>query len=202
MTIENTMNTVPAIYGLVLSGGKSTRMGSDKGALTYYDVPQREYCYTMLAQLCDRVFLSLRKDQQQEIPNTLERVIDVETFRGPFNGILSAHKRFPDKAWLVVACDLPLLDVNTLKILLRERDPNRYATAMATRNTKLPEPLVAIWEPKALAGAMGYLQSAEGSSPRKYLVTSDTKLVYPSEDQFLYNANSQEEYHFAKSQLK
>ncbi|MFT5737968.1 MAG: molybdopterin-guanine dinucleotide biosynthesis protein A, partial [Maribacter sp.] len=31
------------IYGLVLAGGKSTRMGVDKGLITYHGLPQRDY---------------------------------------------------------------------------------------------------------------------------------------------------------------
>lgn len=177
-------------------------MGSDKSLLKYHGVPQREYFYTLLESLCDRVFLSLRADQQHEISQEFDHILDSDMYAGPFNGILSAHERFPDKAWLVLACDLPLLDIDTLKVLVRERDPKRCATTMATRKTGLPEPLIAIWEPQGLLDAISYLQSTEGSGPTKYLINSDVKMVYPQEDKLLYNANSLEEYHFAKSQLK
>ena len=196
------MSDIPALYGLVLSGGKSTRMGSDKGLLEYHGVPQREYFYTLLEQFCDEVYLSLRPDQQQEVPQNFNYIVDNDNYRGPFNGILSAHEEFPERAWLVLACDLPLLDRDTLKTLVEERDPKVYATAMATKKTGLPEPLVAIWEPKGLSAAMPYLTLSESSCPRKYMINADIKTVHPREDKLLYNANSLEEYHFAKFQLK
>ncbi len=195
------MSNIPVLYGLVLSGGKSTRMGADKGLLEYHGVPQREYFYTLLEELCDEVYLSLRSDQLRDVPQSFKYIIDTDRHQGPFNGILSAHQKFPKAAWLVLACDLPLLDLDTLKTLVAERDAILDATAMATKKTGLPEPLVAIWEPYGLSAAMDYLQSGEGSSPRKYLINSNSKRVHPEEDKLLYNANSLEEYQLAKTLL-
>ncbi len=190
------------LYGLVLSGGRSTRMGTDKGLLEYHGVPQREYFYNILKKCCDRVFLSIRDDQEKEVDQKFNYIKDQNEYRGPFNGILSAHKRFPNAAWLVLACDLPLLELSTITQLVTERDPNYIATAFATSKTRLPEPLIAIWEPKSLVKALDYLRSAESSGPRKYLMNSSVKIIHPVKDQVLCNANSLEEYHFAKSKLK
>ncbi len=43
---------VPAINGLVLSGGKSTRMGSDKGEIKYHGTSQRQHVHHLLAAHC------------------------------------------------------------------------------------------------------------------------------------------------------
>ncbi len=194
-------STTPKLYGLVLAGGKSTRMGSDKGLLTYHDVPQQEYLYHLLGQLCDDVFLSIRDEQKVSIPDGLKAIIDKNEYRGPFNGILSAHLEYPEVAWLVLACDLPLIDLETLQLLVENRNPNQGATSFATKETKLPEPLITIWEPKGLREAMHHMQSAESSCPRKFLINSDTKLVFPERDELLYNANNIEDYEYAKSKI-
>jgi len=98
------------IYGLVLSGGKSTRMGQDKGLITYHGIPQRDHLYKILDEVCDRTYLSIRKDQKEAIAAEFNTIVDRNEYRGPYNGLLSAHKAFPDVAWLVLACDLPLID--------------------------------------------------------------------------------------------
>ncbi len=189
------------LYGLILSGGKSTRMGNDKGLLDYHGLPQRDYLYGMAAEVCDQVFFSIREEQQGEIDATDRYIVDRNEYRGPLNGILSAHKAHPDAAWVVLACDLPLLDVNALQTLVNERDSDKLATAYATRESKLPEPLVSIWEPKGLQQAMVYMEAAQSSCPRKFLINSDIKLIYPEKDEVLYNANSLAEYQFALAKV-
>jgi len=182
------------LNGLVLAGGKSTRMGKDKGQISYHGIPQSTYLYNILEKICDNTFLSIREDQQNQYDDTFKVIVDQNLFRGPFNGLLSAHKHDPKAAWLVVACDLPLIDKKSLELLVRERDSEKRATSFATEKTRLPEPLAAIWEPHGLKNAINYLENSESSCPRKYLINSDIKLVYPKEDTVLLNANFEEEY--------
>ncbi|WP_190808683.1 NTP transferase domain-containing protein [Flagellimonas sp. S3867] len=192
---------IPKLYGLVLAGGKSTRMGSDKGLLKYHSVPQQEYLYNLLDEVCNTVYLSMRKDQENHLANNFKVIVDQNEYRGPFNGILSAHKAHPEAAWLVLACDLPLIDLSSLKRLVDGRNPEKLATSFATKKSGLPEPLITIWEPKGLAKAMTYLETVESSCPRKFLINSEITLTHPERDEILYNANSLEDYEFIKSKI-
>ncbi|WP_321160189.1 NTP transferase domain-containing protein [Muriicola sp. Z0-33] len=189
------------VYGLVLAGGKSTRMGRDKGSIVYHDIPQRDYLYGLLTSLCKKTFYSIREDQQEEFKSDDHLIVDENIFRGPLNGILSAHRKFPDVAWLVLACDLPFIDLAMLNKLLEERNQNCHATAFSVSQSGLPEPLAAIWEPEGLKGAIGYLDNGSSSCPRKYLINSNVKLVVPEKDLGLLNANSEEDYKEALSKL-
>lgn len=180
------------VYGLVLSGGKSTRMGKDKRSMDYHGIPQADYLYHLLSKVTTRTFISLRKEQQ--VSDGLGVIRDGHHYKGPFNGMLSAHDRFPEVAWLVLACDLPLMDLSSLEALVAQRDSNRFATAYASKANPLPEPLCAIWEPRALKDAVRYLNDGAGSCPRKFLLNRDTKLVYPEDGDVLLNANHPEDY--------
>ena len=182
------------IMGLVLAGGKSTRMGTDKGLLSYHGKPQREYLYEQMRPLCRDVYLSIRPEQKDSLPEGFASIADENIYRGPLNGLLSAHHAFPEAAWLVVACDLPLIDRQVLEYLIDRRNPDAMATAFATRKTGLPEPLAAIWEPHGLQAAETHLQTAESSCPRKFLINTETTLVYPEDDLWVANANEPEEY--------
>jgi len=189
------------LYGLILSGGKSTRMGTDKGVLEYHGKPQREYLFELAEQFCDAAFYSIRQEQLKEFTNQ-PIVVDKNEYRGPFNGILSAHEAHPNRAWFVLACDLPFFDDKSVLQLLKERDLNKDATAFATHKNGLPEPLIAIWELSGLRRAKDYLKTVQNSCPRKFLLNSDINLVYPKTDKALYNANMPNEFEHAKSILK
>ncbi|WP_297703811.1 NTP transferase domain-containing protein [uncultured Eudoraea sp.] len=190
------------LYGLVLSGGKSARMGQDKGVIQYHDLPQREHIYNLLSRVCEKTFLSIRKEQASEISKDIATIIDKDEFKGPFNGLLSAHNIYPEVAWFVLACDLPLININAIKQLITARDSEKNATAFATRKSGLPEPLAAIWEPHGLANSIDYLEHATSSCPRKFLINSEIKLVYPMDDIVLMNANSEEDYREVLSKLE
>tara|TARA_R110000868_G_scaffold14075_16_gene65824 strand:- start:14559 stop:15152 length:594 start_codon:yes stop_codon:yes gene_type:complete len=188
------MTSVDKIYGLVLSGGKSTRMGKDKGLIAYHGIPQRDYIYKLLREVCEETFISIRKDQVDEIPNNFQVIVDENKFKGPYNGILSAHQKYPNVAWLVLACDLPLIDVAALKELIASRNSSKLATAFALKENPLPEPLCAIWEAEGLKASVEYMNSQQGSCPRKFLINNDVALVFPANEKVLLNANSETDY--------
>jgi molybdopterin-guanine dinucleotide biosynthesis protein A len=195
------MDGETGIMGLVLAGGQSRRMGTDKGLLEYHGIPQRDFLYEQLQPLCDQVFLSIRPEQRESLPLDKGYILDENQYKGPFNGLLSAHHAFPEAAWLVIACDLPLVDREVLSFLLERRDPGAMATAFATRASGLPEPLAAIWEPAGLREAEQYLNTAESSCPRKYLLNTKTTLVFPEDDLWVANANDPGEYKALRSKL-
>ncbi|MCM4166282.1 Molybdenum cofactor guanylyltransferase [Arenibacter antarcticus] len=182
------------IYGLILSGGKSTRMGIDKGMIDYHGMPQREYLYKLLKTLCHTTYMSVREEQVPEFSQEYNLIVDRNEYKGPYNGLLSAHHLNPKASWLVLACDLPLIDQTALKELIRERDCTKLATAFATEESGLPEPLCAIWEPEGLEKSVAYLNAGNGSCPRKFLINGDIHLVVPQNEEVLLNANYKEDY--------
>lgn len=184
---------IPPIYGLVLAGGKSQRMGRDKGLIDYHGMPQREYAYQLLSHVCKETFLSVRPDQVEEIPAALKPLPDVMLGLGPYGAILSAFQAHPDKAWLVLACDLPLAGAAALDYLIRHRNPSKMATAFQSPVSDFPDPLLTIWEPKSYLSLLQFL--AQGySCPRKALINSDIELLQAPDPKWLRNANTEEEY--------
>ncbi|OKS87379.1 NTP transferase domain-containing protein [Mucilaginibacter polytrichastri] len=177
---------VAPLSGLVLAGGKSTRMLTDKGSIAYHGITQRAYMFEMLGRFCAHVYLS---DKGQ---NGFETIEDTFTGLGPFGGILSAMQRNPNAAWLTVACDLPYLKPDTIDYLVKHRNPSKLATAFLDSDSKFPEPLITIWEPRAYPVMLQFL--AQGySCPRKVLINSDIELLTAPDVSEFRNANSPEE---------
>ncbi|WP_318308467.1 molybdenum cofactor guanylyltransferase [Flagellimonas crocea] len=189
------------LFGLVLSGGSSTRMGEDKGLLEYHGIPQREHLYHLLGKVCDNVFLSIQKEQLAHVPDGFKTILDQDVHKGPFNGILSAFDAYDDVAWLVLACDLPFMTQDVLEQLIRNRCLGKDATAFASPETGKPEPLACIWELQGLKKALAYTQNTNGRSPIKFLMEADIQLVNAENDLALFNANSETDYTFVKNKL-
>jgi molybdopterin-guanine dinucleotide biosynthesis protein A len=190
------------VYALVLAGGKSSRMQNDKAALPYHGRSQLTEAMRLVAPLVARAFVSVRKDQIDDpLRARFAQIIDRQENLGPIAGIVAAQEECPSVAWLVLACDLPFLDTETLKHLLRARDPARDATAYLSSHDGLPEPLCAIYEPGSRKALAAYL--AEGRQcPRKFLSRANVHLIAAPDARALDNVNTRAEYDAAMSVLK
>jgi len=182
----------PVLNGLVLAGGKSERMGFDKGGVNWHGKEQRYHMADMLKAFCKEVFISFRTDQQQEIDGDYASLPDTFTGLGPYGAILSAFREQPDSAWLVVACDLPLLSDKTLKHLTENRNSSSIATAYRSSFDDFPEPLITIWEPKSYPVLLSFLSQGY-SCPRKILINSDITLLEAPNPDELTNVNTPED---------
>ncbi len=189
------------VYGLVLAGGRSTRMRSDKAALAYLGQTQLERAMALLTALLPRAFVSVRADQADDrLRARFARIVDRHENIGPIAGVLAAQAQHPQSAWLVLACDLPLIDRASLEHLLQARDPARLATAYRSSHDALPEPLCAIYEPASAAPLSAHL-AAGRTCPRKFLLSADAKIIAEPNPRALDNINTPEEYGIAMAAL-
>ncbi|MBH8559595.1 NTP transferase domain-containing protein [Hymenobacter sp. BT442] len=191
---------VPVLRGLVLAGGRSERMQTDKGALHYHGLDQRQHTAALLAEFCPDVRVSVRPDQAADLPAGLTALPDTFLNLGPLGGILSAFQADPNAAWLVLACDLPFLTRETLEYLVTNRQPARLATSFRSPWDAFPEPLVSIWEPRSYGQLLRFL-SLGYSCPRKALINSDIELLAPPAPAELRNVNTPAERAAAEQEL-
>lgn len=192
----------PPLFGLVLAGGRSTRMQRDKAALEYAGRSQLERAVELLTPLVERVFVSVRADQTADpLRARYAQIVDSGEAEGPIAGIIAAQSRHPDAAWLVLACDLPLLDRETLAHLLRSRRPEQQATAYRSSHDGLPEPLCAIYEPSSREAIRAYVALGR-DCPRKFLINADTALLAQPEPAALDNVNTPNEYDSALGRVR
>ncbi|MBT9547188.1 MAG: NTP transferase domain-containing protein [Candidatus Sericytochromatia bacterium] len=185
---------VPLI-GLVLAGGYSRRMQQDKAQLNYHGQSQLAHSYALLSNVCSQVLISCREDQAEKdwpldpalpaLPWSYDRFHNL----GPVGGILTAMMTHPHAAFLVIAVDLPWLDLATLSHLIQARRPLGPATAFLSRSDALPEPLCAIYEPRMRERLFGFWGLGM-LCPRKALIHSATHLLALPEAFRLDNANT------------
>ncbi|MEO0895044.1 MAG: NTP transferase domain-containing protein [Bacteroidota bacterium] len=189
------------IKSLILAGGKSSRMGTDKSQLVYHGQNSQQI---HLANLCKNVGLEVYVSKEfgcreKEIEGFSVMVDRLETF-GPILPIIWAMESDPEAAWLVLACDLPLWDQQRIEWLVRRRNPNYVATVVQGKERAMPEPLICIYEPSSLPRLKAYQESGR-KSPRKFLLGQMIERVIV-EDRYIMNANTPEERQMALDQLK
>ena len=188
---ETSSSSLLQLKGLVLAGGKSSRLGQDKSKIKWNGKEQMFYVAEHLQSFCNEVFISRRNNEESyNIPFKI--IPDNNNFYGPIAGILSAFEQFPQAAWLVVACDLPLFNYEAVSFLVNQRDCLKVATSYESPRDGSPEPLAAIWEP----AAFNILKTAVNNGftcPRKILMQNNIKLVTPANSDFLKNVNTKED---------
>lgn len=188
------MSAEAPLFGLVLAGGASTRMQRDKAAIEYHGQSQLHWTFHLLSHVCAATFVSVRPDQREEPTRAgLPQIVDRQPGIGPIAGISAALHAHPKAAWLVVACDLPFLNEQTLRYLVEHRDVHKLATAFKSSHDGLPEPLCAIWEPASREPVLAHIAAGK-QCPRKFLINADTLLLDLPDASALDNVNTADEY--------
>jgi len=130
------------ILGVVLAGGHSRRMGTDKALLELDGLTLVERAARRLAAICSQVVLA---DGGRNMLDGVQSVADGPG-KGPVAGILGTAAAFPDTALLLLACDLPRVPIGLLGELA---SPTPYDWTVPRWRGQL-EPLCALYRPRAL----------------------------------------------------
>ena len=196
------MTSEPKLRGLVLAGGRSSRMGRDKAALVHPDGRTLlRRCHDLLREAgCETIAISLRHDQ--EIPAGLDGAEIVRDPQGaslgPIAGIVAGMRLDPAADWLVLACDLPRLDAATLVHLIGSKQADEKFLAYRSEFDGLPEPLCTLYSQAALP-VLVQAQADDFRCPRKILIRNDCRLLEPVTPRALDNANTPEDWATAKT---
>jgi molybdopterin-guanine dinucleotide biosynthesis protein A len=129
------------VYGCVLIGGKSARMGRAKHLLSAVDgLTWLEKTIIRLSSFTTDVVIS----GDGEVPAHLvryERIQDIPGSSGPVSGIGAVLKAHPFVSWLVLACDMPDISGESLRWLLSQRRPGAVAVIPRNPLSDRSEPL-------------------------------------------------------------
>ena len=143
------------MLGIILCGGQSSRMGSDKGLLVHEAKTWAQTAFDKLSAIKIPIQFSVNTTQQNEYAKVFaENLLIVDNasldIKGPLLGVLSAHLQNPDKDLFLLACDLPLMDTQLLKELFALYKQSKKYEVFIFTNDQQPEPLCGIYTAKAL----------------------------------------------------
>ncbi len=141
------------LIGLVLCGGKSSRMGTDKGMLVKDGYTWAEHMRMKVKLLDLKTYVSINPLQfmmYSQFFSSKTLIPDQVDVKGPLGGLLSAHLRFPKKDILVVPCDMVDLDPSLLQRLVGIRRQIIQADVYLYGRAGFAEPLCAIYTASGL----------------------------------------------------
>ncbi len=133
------------VYGCVLIGGASRRMGEPKHLIKIGGVTLLERTCRVLENSCQKIVIA----GSGQIPNSLDvyaQLPDAPEAEGPLAGLLSAMRWAPLASWLVAACDMPDISPEALQWLLGRRAPGRWAIMGKPPGGGRVEPLCAYYD--------------------------------------------------------
>jgi molybdopterin-guanine dinucleotide biosynthesis protein A len=178
------------IYGLVLAGGLSKRMGEDKSEMVYRQLPQYEHVAVMLQKFCDEVFISVRNPAGKHTAFPI--LPDQFASEGPIAGILTALAAHPDGTWVTAPVDMPALNEPTVEFLLANRSSRHKVTCFRNSEGQHPEPLLGVWEPGVFSLLLEYYHRG-GRSVRTFMEGCGVNLLNAPYPQAIVNINTPEE---------
>lgn len=173
--------------GVVLAGGRSSRMGTDKALLTINEINMIDRAKALLEQTSVAKIVVSRND------NNNNHLADIIENRGPLSGIHSVATRFPLHNLLILPVDLPLMDAEVLQSII---DVGVAAQSNARiENANLP---LYINNSAKIRQVLDYtLKCTKNFSIAGLCSQFPIQEVVVSSSSYLYNTNTPEQWRFA-----
>ncbi|WP_242205716.1 molybdenum cofactor guanylyltransferase [Aestuariivivens insulae] len=179
------------ITGIVLAGGKSTRMGTDKGLMEYNQKPFVQYCIDALKPLVSEIIIV--SDHSGYDVFGYERIEDNIKNAGPLAGVYSGLKHSKTAYNLVLSCDVPLIKTAILKQLIDASEDTIEIIQIESDNRTMP--LIALYKKDCSSTFYNLLQ--QGEKRLQYAVNQcAVKTISLKEEEQVYtlNINTKEEF--------
>jgi len=147
----------PHITGIILAGGKSSRMGKDKGFLILNQKPFVQYSIDALQPLVSEILIV--SDNPEYDVFKCKRINDTTKNTGPVAGIYSGLKASSTKYNLVLSCDIPLITSAILQKLIDNVDADSEIIQIESNNKTMP--LIALYKKQVEHAFYNSLQTHE-----------------------------------------
>lgn len=160
------------ITAIILAGGKSKRMGSDKSLLKLGDKTLIEHVVDAVRPYVNSVLVVTNNEEKYHFINNVSFIPDIEENQGPFIGLISGIKSIDTNWCFVTSCDMPLLDGGIIDFLWKRK--NGYIVSPVSIDGY--EPLISLYSKNILSYAED-LMSDNMRSINRFIATME-KLGY------------------------
>jgi len=135
------------VTGIILAGGKSSRMGTDKGTLLLDNVMFTQHIINSLISIVDEIIIVSNDENYDQFD--CKRVPDNVNNFGPVAGVYTGLKASKTDYNIIVSCDSPKVDWDVFKPLLENKN-NKHDIIQYSHNSRTT-PLIALYHKKCLS---------------------------------------------------
>lgn len=169
------------ITGIILAGGKSSRMGSDKGMLELYGKKFIEHIISAVKPNVDRIIIIANNTNYNGFSHSVFN--DLVKEKGPLGGIYTGLLKSETEKNLIVSCDIPFINSALINYIINNSKGADVAVPVFNGHT---EPLCAVYTKKMTAGIHKLILINE-LKMHKVLQHFITREIFITEDQEFYN---------------
>ena len=161
------------ITGIILAGGKSSRIGQDKGLLKINGKTLVEQVHDQIKEVCDSVILISNQQGYEFLGIPIYN--DIHKEKGPIGGIHSGLTHSNSKYNLIVSCDMPNLSVDLFNFLIKNIENDHEAIVPVFKDEI--QPLCGIYCRSSLVKLHAAIES-DKLKMKQFLEEIHTKIVY------------------------
>jgi molybdopterin-guanine dinucleotide biosynthesis protein A len=172
------------VTGIILAGGKSSRMGTDKGLQVLCGKPLISYVIDALSGLCSDILISTSSNEYKSFGYKV--IADEFPGIGPMGGIYSALRQSSTENNLVISCDLPFISGDLMAHILK--NSAGCQVAVPWQGNQHYEPLCGFYNKSVLDSMIDFIQKGNFKLPDLFKEISINRLII-NENQCFYSKN-------------
>ncbi|WP_396600841.1 molybdenum cofactor guanylyltransferase [Algibacter sp. R77976] len=178
------------ITGIILAGGKSSRMGTDKGFLLLNNKQFVQYSIDALTPLVSEIIIV--SDNSDYDVFGFKRIADITKNAGPVAGICSGLEASTTDYNLILSCDIPLIKSQILEKLIKSIDDTSQIIQVESKGKSMP--LIALYKKEVANTFNTFLQNDERRLRVAINSCKSKNIVLDEQDTFTtINVNTQTE---------
>jgi molybdopterin-guanine dinucleotide biosynthesis protein A len=173
------------ITGIILSGGRSKRLGEEKGLAIFQGKPLVGYAIEALSPVCSRILISANNDLEKYARYGYEVITDTIKGIGPMGGMISCLEQSTAEHNIVLSCDTPFVNGGLFMYLLNSVESYQAAVPV---HDNFPEPLCAVYA-REVTGPMKEVINQKNYKLQDFLQRIDVKKVVISRELPFFSGN-------------
>ena len=193
------IDTSRGVTGIILAGGLSRRLGRDKAVEPIDGQPLVGRVMDTLAQIADELVVVVNTPQRGRelpLPDSAVVAVDIYPNAGSLGGIFTGLSSASNQWGIVVACDMPFLNLDLLSYLLSFRESHDAVVPVLDDR---PEPTHAAYSKVCLSAIEARLEAGDLKIARffddvrvKYVSQRRVEEIDPERRSF-FNVNTEED---------